>query len=240
MPYLSKSICLGGVIVAGTLLTTGFLFVLKNFSSTGDVPLLDTPAWRGMKLKYGEQLMLRRASENGGPLLLKYSNQPVVYKYDPLRQDLTAVTDDEWEHAHGRIAECSKQFSPSPLILKIDAQKNRLIAKERVVPTAGRTPLGLTESPGGKWVAVLSAEGFKWPSLLPFEGSNGASGQYYHQLMSLPDAAATGKPIRIPTRRNYDTLIACWSADEQYVIYHHVTFNYLSVVKVTLPSTPTM
>lgn len=32
-------------------------------------------------------------------------------------------------------------------------------------------------------------------------------------------------------RRNGDSLVPCWSADDKFVIYHHVLYFYLSVVE---------
>jgi hypothetical protein len=223
-----------GTVVIGAVLMTGVIFASRQLSSGAEVPLLATPGWQGGIPQYGEQLMLRRDTRAERVLLLKHSHREIAYRYDQHTRDLTAVTEQEWGRAGGPIAECGKQFPPSPQVLRIDEQSHRLMAGQRQIPTAGRTALKLAASPGNHFVAVLSASGDMQPSLLPFLGAGGAAGQHYHQIVSLPDAVVIGTALRIPVQRDNDVLETCWSADEKTIVYHDILFAYLSVVEADL------
>ena len=215
----------------GMIILTVMPFCLKESGFGGEVPLFPLAAWQGVGLQYGDQLMLRNESEATGALLLKHNRLDTIYRYDPRRRTLSAESDAVWRGAQTPIAECGKQGYPTPSLLRIDTQSHRLFAGERVIQAAGRTALKLAAAPSGKFTAVLSASGEAGTSVLPSSGGSGASGQYYHQIMSLPDAKALGQPVRLPVQRSYDSLIPCWSADEKYIVYHQVTFNYLLVVQ---------
>ena len=218
---------IAAVLVAGALLA-----VWQASSPSGaEVRLLDTPAWRGTAPKYGEQLLLRRDLDADHMLLLKHSGHDGVYGYDRGTRSLTPLTELEWYSAGGPIAECGSQAPPATQVLRIDQQSHRLIAGSREIPTAGSTVVAITESPSHRFAAVLSAAGPAQPSLLPFLGAGGASGQRIHQVVSLPGAVVVGNPVRVPVRRNEDVLTACWSADEKAVVYHDVSFAHVSIVE---------
>lgn len=208
--------------------------VVNLFNTSAEVPLLQTPEWQGREPEYGEQVMLRRETPNGGALLLKHSKRDTPYRYEIRSRALVPIAEQEWQMATGPVAECGKQFAPAPQVVDIDRASNKLVSPEGSLPAAGRTPLRLTQAPNGKKVAVLSAEGNLGSSVVPFSGGSGASGQHYLQIMSLPKVATLGKPSRIPHKRDYDSLIPCWSADEQFVVIYSSQFNYLSIVETQL------
>ncbi len=228
----------GITVTLGLIIFSGVPFCSTGSGSRGDVPLFPLPAWRDVGLEYGDRLMLRRESQNGGSLLLKHNRRETVYKYYEKTKVLIAAGPFEWQRASSPIAECDKQSYPSQSVMRIDTQSHQLFAGNRAIAATAPTALKLGAAPSGRWVAVLSASGSADKSILPFTGGSGASGQYYHQIMSLPDAIAVGPPLRVPLRREYDSLIPCWSADEQYVVYYQVNFNYLSIVTTNL-SIPT-
>jgi hypothetical protein len=223
-----------GTAVIGAVLVTGVLVALRPPSSGADVPLLETPAWQGRMPEYGEQLMLRRDTQTDRVLLLKHSNREAAYRYDPRTQNLTSVTEQEWGRAGGPIAECGKQFSPPPQVLRIDPQSHTLMAGQRQIPTAGTSALNLIVSPGNRFAAVLSASGQTPRSLLPFLGAGVPAGQRYNQIVSLPDAVVVGKALRIPVRRDNDVIGTCWSADETTIVYYDTLFSYLSIIEADL------
>ena len=222
--------------VALAVLSSFVLACEKKGSSDTVMRLFELPEWRGLKPEYGDRFELRRESDGAGALLMKHSRREVVYSYDAERNTVTAVTDEEWQRARGTVAQCGQQF------LKTEAmrvtQEHKLLAGGREIQAAGQTVLDAVESPSGRWVAVLSATGRAGTSVLPFSAGGGAAGQHYHQLLSLPDLIWKGKPARVPTPQDFESLIPCWSADEQFVLYRQINFNYLSVVKTDLPSTP--
>lgn len=213
---------------------TSSLVCASEAGAPDDVRLFPLPAWKDLGLKYGDQLMLRLESRDGGALLLKHSRSQTIYKYDPAAQILTRVNSFRWTRAGTAIAECGKESYPASSAMRIDTSSHQLFAGNRAVPTAGRTALKLTAAPSGRWVAVLSASGSPATSLLPFSGGSVASGEYYHQVMSLPEANSFNPAMRLPLQHKLDSLIPCWSSDEQYVVYYQVTFNYLSIVPTKL------
>ncbi len=198
---------------------------------TTQVPLFDTPEWR-MNLKYEVGLRLRRERAEGGALLIKHDESTLVRRYDPEAQTLANVGVDSWERAAGAIARCEGQFPPDRALLWTDNQTGKLHDAQVEIQSAGPTILNLTAAPQGDKVAVLSAKGKKPISLLPFGGGSGASGEYWHQVWSLRTHAYLGPAVRIPTHGNYASLRACWSMDENLIVYYEVTFSYLSVVTV--------
>ena len=216
-------------MLIATVIIGALVFAL--FSSSAEVPLLQTPEWQGREPLYGEQLLLRRESKDGGALLLKHSQRETLYRYELGSESLAPISETEWQRATGPVAECGKQFAPAPKMLDIDRSANKLVAPGHTLSTAGRTPLKLTASPSGKKVAVLSADGDLRSSVVPFTGGSGASGQHYLEIMSLPQAVTLGQPGRVPHKRDYDSLIPCWSADEQLVVIYSSAFNYLSIIE---------
>lgn len=203
-------------------------------SPAADVPIFELPEWRGLTPEYGDQFSLRREAEGAGALLLKHGRRDVVYKYDPDRRTLTAAGGGKWQQARGAVAQCNSQFPKAELLV---TQAHKLLAGGKEIPAAGKTVLSVGEAPGGKLAAVLSASGEVAGSVIPFSEGGGASGDYYHQLLSLPGMTWVGAPVRVPSR--HDTLIPCWSADEQFVVYRQTNFNYLSIIRVESSSTST-
>ena len=223
----------GAGLVTALVLLGGLVAGCENRgSSAGDAPLFELTEWRGLRPEYGDRFSLRRESEGAGALLMRHSRRDVVYKYDPVARTLKAVPGAEWESARGAIAECGSQFPRANLLV---TQGHKLTLDGRELPAAGQTVLSVAESPGGGWAAVLSASGKAGTSVVPFSAGGGASGRYYHQLLSLPGASWVGTATAVPTRN--EEMIPCWSADEQFVVYRQTGFNYLSVVATELPST---
>lgn len=233
-----------GVIV---MLLVGVVLVLKVMTmgngamtlADANVPLLETPAWRTGNPLSPRQLLLRIETEDEETILLKLSNNEAIYRYNPNTQSLSLVPVERWQGATGPIEDCDTQFPPPYLELDIDTRSDRLVAgqdskRTREVQTAGSTVLSLRASPSGTMAAVLSAEGRKRGSILPFLGGGGVSGQHFHQVFSLPDAVPIGKSVRIPLKSEREGIIICWSPDERYVVYSDMLFYYLSIVPVDI------
>jgi hypothetical protein len=216
--------------IAAVLVTGALLAVRQASSASGaDVPMLDTTAWQG-RAPNGEQLLLRRDGEADRVLLLKPSGHEGVYAYDRATRTLTPLTEVEWRSAGGPTAECGRQAPPATQVLRIDPQSHRLMAGQREIAAAGSTVLAVTESPSHRFAAVLSQSA--QPSLFPFLGAGSSARPRFHQIVSLPDAVVVGNAIRLTVGREDEVLAACWSADEQAVVYHDLLFAHLSVVEL--------
>ena len=222
-------------VVVVSLLSLGVYAWLKIWPEYGDVPRLRTPEWefRDLDGYSSPQLLLRRETTAGGALLLKRSDLKTVYRYDPQTRSIRAVTDVEWQNAGGQIARCSDQRRLDPAVLRRDDHTHKLFAGNREIPTAGGYAIDEMRSPSGKWVAVHSAAGPATQSIIPM-GGDVIFGQRYHELMSLPDLARVGKPVRIPSDPSRSTLHPCWTADEKLVVYADSGFWMLAVVETGL------
>jgi len=219
-----------------SLVSLGVYLWWKTSLTRGDVPLLKTPAWEFQALDEfkGDQLMLRRETEAGGALLLKRTDLETVYRYDPQKRTVSAVTGAAWQNAGGAISKCrSQMFAGVSSGLRRDDREHKLFAGEREVRTAGAIARNNLTSPSGKWAAVHSAAGPAVQSILPFAGDL-IYGQRYHEIVSLPDANRVGPPVRIPVTDRNDFLEPCWSADEKFVVYTTYFFNLLVVVATGL------
>jgi hypothetical protein len=225
------------VVAAVITLAASIALALSAYRSGAEAPMFSLDLWQGERALYG-QLMLRREAEGSGALLIKHSDRSAVYVYDPAKRNLSPAPEGAWKRAAGAIAECGAQLGPEYSVLHIDGETHRLSAGSREVETAGKSVLVLRASPGGRRAAVLSATGDYGKGIIPFLGGSGASGQQLHQTFMLPEAKPVGPTVRVPVRRSRDNLIPCWSADEQFVVYHHVLYFYLSVVEADPPSTP--
>ena len=241
---LLKVLLAAVLVVVVVVLSLGIYFALKVWPIGADVPILKTAAWEFKDLnEYGEELMLRRETNEGGALLIKRTDLETVYRYDPQRSSLSAVGDAEWQKAGGPIAKCFDYSTRKPardvIVTQNEPDHQLLIGKPsalREVPTAGGYPLQNEVSPSGRWVAVLSGTGPAIPSLLPLLGGGFILGQRYHEILSLPDTRRVSKPIRFPVSDTRDFFKLCWSADEEFVVHIYWQYNYLVVVPTGVSS----
>jgi hypothetical protein len=225
------------VVAALIVLAAGVALALRAYRLGGDVPLFRLDLWHGEGALRG-QIMLRREAEGSGALLVKHSQRPEVYAYDPASRSLTPAAQGAWQRAAGTVAECEKQFSPDTPPLRIDGKTYRLVDGSREVETAGKTALAVIASPSGHLAAVLSSTGARTDGTLSALAGGHPTGQRLHQTFTLPDVQPVGPAVRIPVQSDSDHLRPCWSADERFVVYYHILFYYLSVVEVDPPSTP--
>lgn len=235
MPPL-RVLKLGLVALLVLLLSLGAFMTFKLWPFGADVPLLRTPAWENQHI--GEldsgHLELRRETEAGGSLLLKRVALQTVYRYDPNRRSLSAVTEKEWSGARGVIAKCSdQQAAPDRIQIRIERRNRKMFVGQREVSTAASIPLGYLTSPSGKWMAVLSATGPVVPAVMLFSGDR-VLGARHHEIMSLPDTVSAGSSIQIPVPNTLTTMQLCWSADEKFVVYNDGSFSSLVVVETAL------
>src|SRR5918912_622814 len=172
------------VVVAVVLLAAGVALALRAYMSAAEVPLFGLDLWHDGGPLYG-RLLLRREAEGSGALLVKHSDRPEVYAYDPAGRSLAPAAAGAWERATGAVADCESQFAPDPPALRIDPETHKLRAGSREVATAGKTAVVLRASPSGRRVAVLSATGSMTEGLLPFLAGGHPTGQRLHQTLTL-------------------------------------------------------
>lgn len=215
-----------------------FLFSLAGCGgSKGQKPLFETPEWK-MNPEYEVGLSVRRenVSQKDSSLLIKHdTKQPSVRRYDPKQKTLEVVPTEMWDKSTAPVARCGEQFPPDTALLRFDSKSKQLIGeKGEIIPTKGKTVLNLTASPQKNRVAVVSASGTAGGdySVIPFGSGSGASGQYSMQIYSLKKRQLENYLFEIPTKEKFTSLTACWSADEKFVIYSEVRYQFIVVVEV--------
>lgn len=196
-----------------------------------DVALLETPELVPPERERYARLQLRSQKRGEGHLLLKNSARSEIYSYDPNAGTLSLVANNFWENATGEIGDrCGGPPTSNPW-LHID-DSDRLVDRDEQIETAGETALRFKTSPSGKFIAVLSANGFKYPSIIPFMGKGGTFGQHYHQLLLAKDLSATGRRVPLPFVTARKLFSPCWSPDERFVVYTEVLYHRITIVAV--------
>lgn len=199
------------------LLICGSVLPSLGCSPQGDVPFFETKDWLGSY----QGLALRRENVEQGALLLRSKSKPdLIKRYDPNSKTLVNVAPEVWDRAGGAIAECEDQSG-----YLSDEDRQGFVLK-------GKQERTLAESPSGTRVAVLSASGVGSPSsIIPFLGGSSAIiGPHWHQVYSLEKHQMEPGAVRIPVTLEWNSFRACWSADEQFVVYHESSFYFLSIV----------
>lgn len=200
-------------------------------------PLFDTwPGWMNTQMPgrilirdFGDEklfLTVRDEYEKG-------NKHRAVYLYDPDAQSLQQVPDEKWNTVVNPIAECFSQSQQFPEKFKVNGEK--LFFGNQEVPIKGAVLISLAYSPSGNAVAVLSADGPRKGSFLPFlGGGQNAKGRHYHQLFSVVDGTPIGDAVKLRFTTEKEAYPACWSTDEKYVFYTALLNEKLTIIKTDL------
>lgn len=137
-----------------------------------------------------------------------------VYRLDPEVGSFELVGDPAWDDADGGVIICCGGGPSSPLRIA-GFFSPRLMHNGSRVAVAGGNALNVVTSPTRAVAAVLSSGGFT-PGVA-FVSSGIGTGQHFHQLFSEIDGSPIGDPVRVGVG---DAIVsACWTAQEDYVIY---------------------
>jgi len=149
-----------------------------------------------------------------------------VYRFRPEATRLDLAEEGAWDRASGEVVGV-QYYVATPFALKNDS----LTYSGRVVRTRGRTVQSVAGSPDSKWVAVLSVDGRRWPSLMPFIGRGRVMGTRYHQFFSRVDGKQVGETVHLPFDDKFDTSTPCWSADARFLVYPETSLRYLAIIE---------
>jgi hypothetical protein len=231
------------VIIVIALVSVGYFVVSQKTSqklfpttstqtSTSVSPLLTTERWIGLD-GYPGGISLRTAAGSNTDLLLKHNNAEIVYGYSPADKQLRSVNVDTWNNAAGEVIDCNRQVEKEPWRIRIDRETNRLLVDGKEVNGInGKVHLRYQFTSKGDKFAVLSANGRKTSSLLPFLGEGGASGTHHSQVFSYPGLVPTGSAVELPFTTERINFRSCWSSDERFIVYSDATDSQLSIVVV--------
>ena len=211
--------------------------VANNTSQSLVSPLFDTwPGWMNTQLP--GQILIRDSDDK--KLLLtvrdefeKGNKHRAVFLYDPNAQNLQQVSDEKWGTETNPITECFSQSQQVPEKFKVSGEK--LFFGNQEVLIKGAVLVSLAYSPSSNKVAVLSADGPRKGSIMPFLGGGQSSkGQHYHQLFSVADGSPIGSFVKLPFMTEKEAYHACWSANGKYVFYTALLNENITVIKTDL------
>lgn len=210
-----------------------------EISQTFICPIFDTAGWVNTQMS---GRLLIRSGQNGMNILLTMRDEfekgyrhRVVYEYNPKVKSLQKVSDLDWDGISSPIAECFSQSRQVPEQFKVTGEK--LFFGNREVSIKGTVLISAAFSPSGKYVAILSADGPRKVSLMPFlGGGQNSKGQHYHQLFSIVKGEPISNVIKLQFTTKKEAYQACWSIDEKYVFYTALLADKLTIVETGFSS----
>ncbi len=114
----------------------------------------------------------------------------------------------------------------------IDKKNGSIQIGGRTITLKGKVILDIGLSPTGREVAVLSAEGPKRNSVLPFWGGSGASGKHYCELFDTDSGMVVGKPLLMTFTTEHDAVSRWWSHNERYLVYAQQYLEFIQIVVI--------
>lgn len=245
------------MIPRSLITVAGCVFILSIQSGcplvggASDVPCLNPTAWPNGTLKF----LVRPESASAGSFLLGHQtgeqsradredgvtgkeNIGPVYRFDPSTGQFELFGRADWDSAEGAVQTCSQsQYGATSFRINGVGIQQTLEFDGRTVSVRGGKALSVHRAPRSLASAVASATGGGSP---PWITSGGASGQHYHQLFSEVDGSPIGDPVRIGVGAGIggERIFACWTKNEQYVLYvepGNRRFQRICVVPITDP-----
>ena len=216
----ASKVCLIVILLFITVTASTRAEPSRKISQTSICPMFDTAGWVNTQMS---GRLLIRSGTNGKNILLtmrdefeKGNRHRVVYEYDPKAKSLRKVSDLNWDGIASPISECFSQPQQFPEKFKVTGEKLFF---------------------GGKYVAILSADGPRKGSLMPFfGGGQNSKGQHYHQLFSLVNGEPISDVLKLQFTTEKEVYPACWSIDEKYVFYTALLADKLTIVETGFSS----
>jgi hypothetical protein len=200
-------------------------------------PIFDTVDW--MNTQMPGRLIIRRGLDSKTIFLTmrdefeKGNRHRAVYEYDPEAQSLRKVPGLKWDEVTSAITECFSQSQQFPEKFKVNGEK--LFFGNREIPMKGAVLISSAYSPSGNAVAILSSDGPRKRSGMPFlGGGQNSKGQHYHQLFSVANGQPLSAALKVPFTTKQQAYPACWSMDEIYVFYTSLVADKMTIVKTGL------
>ena len=210
----------GGIAI---LLFIGVMLIPWT-GTTPTYPVFDTADWVNTQMP--GRLLIRSGMD--GEILLTMRDElekgvkhRAVYEYDPKAKRLPKVPDAKWEASVIPISECVSQPQKIPGDFKVTE-----------VPVKGSVLVSSAYSPSVNVLAILSADGPRKGSIMPFiGGGQNSKGQHYHQLFSVANGTPVGDAVKLPFTTEKEAYPACWSLDEKFVFYTSLLADKLTIVE---------
>jgi len=116
------------------------------------------------------------------------------------------LRNEPWKAWKETVGDSVQEYANPYADCGLQIVKERLLKESgKVLQTAGVRAIRMFPSPRQKFVAVVSTSGRLRPRLPSWpiglgHGSDGYSGQYYLEILRLPDGERVGRPLRTPLR----------------------------------------
>src|SRR4249920_2404491 len=128
-----------------------------------------------------QQTIIKDADSTGSALLLKSTEQPQYFLYEPSRNSTRNADENEWEKSQEKEIDCWEQSTPD----------------DYAGPSYGHYVLNAKRSPDNSKIAVLSAYGPKLPGIsLGLGGAEKIWGTRYLEIKENPGFSNIQKPVR--------------------------------------------
>ena len=214
-------------------LSMGFMVVLRTEASP-TCPIFNTGGWLNTQMP---GRMLIRAEMSGERILLtmrdefeKGNKHRTVYEYDPKVKRLQKAPDSRWDASVSPVSECVSR--PQNLHDKFKVTGEKLFFDNQEVPVNGTVLISSSYSPSSKAVAILSADGPRKDSFMPYlGGGQNSKGRHYHQLFSVANGKPVSPVVKLPFTTEKEAYSICWSIDGKYIFYASLLADKLIIVE---------
>lgn len=185
-----------------------------------------TPDWAG-----SSGLEWRAVASTGSQRWLLRADGTSTLEVDVATRATSTPAPGAWERAAGAVARGAEVRIRASQLTSAHVREGRLVLGGAPVATHHATLLDAVVSPGGRSIAVLSADGAK-PSLhSPLGGGANAAGPHAVEVFDLATGLRTALvPLSITSESI--ALIGHWSGDESLLIYTDALLTRLCFVRL--------
>ena len=168
----ASKVCLIVILLFITVTASTRAEPSRKISQTSICPMFDTAGWVNTQMS---GRLLIRSGTNGKNILLtmrdefeKGDRHRAVYEFFPEAKSLRKVPDLNWDAAASPSSECVSRSGNTKDKFNISGEK--LFFDKKEVPVKGSVLITAASSPSGMNVAILSADGPRMKSPMPFLG----------------------------------------------------------------------
>ncbi len=159
-----------------------------------------------------------KRSNDGSSLLLKRTDQSILYSYNIAGKSLGTATIVDWNKSFFPISKCDGRAGVSSSAQVSSDYKLKINGRE--FDTNGLMTASARLSPDKAWAAAILVK----PSV-----GGALRGRHYQQLIDMETGQPVGNPrLFINDYANY-SIAPCWSADQDFIVYQDVSLNTMLV-----------
>jgi len=138
----------------------------------------------------------------------------------------------DWTSATGSVAVCETEPWLNIGSFARDPTNAIVTFKDRPAQTTCATALHLMGSIDGTMVSVLTSDGRRIPSPIPFMGSSKVIGRRYVEFLDVEDGHSLTSPIELQKESKREPYGGCRTDDGRFLIYYGLFLDRLWIVEV--------